>query len=119
MQVWDFCNEKVNMIYQQDYEKGSLWIYRLLKGKYRILKFSGDVDAVVPALGSMRWISDLGWKVTRKWRPFMLNSEVIGYIEQRDGLTFATIRHAGHAVPQYKPEESYHLVFNWIKGKTD
>jgi hypothetical protein len=65
-----------------------------------MLKFSGDVDAVVPALGSMRWISELGWKVVRKWRPFLLNGEVIGFIEERDGgLTYATIRHTGHAVP--------------------
>lgn len=64
-----------------------------------MLKFSGDADAVVPALGSMRWISELGWKVVRKWRPYMSEGEVIGYIEERDGLTFATVRHAGHAVP--------------------
>ena len=96
-----------------------MWIYKLLRNKYRILKFSGDADAVVPALGSMRWISELGWKVLRKWRPWTLNSEVIGYIEERDGLTFATVRHAGHAVPQFKPQEAYKLIFTWMKDRAD
>jgi serine carboxypeptidase-like clade 2 len=44
---------------------------------------------------------------------------VAGYIEERDGLTFATVRGAGHAVPQFKPAESYKLVFNWIKDTLD
>jgi len=44
-------------MYSKDFNNGSLWIYKKLKNKYRILKFSGDVDAVVPTLGSMRWIS--------------------------------------------------------------
>jgi hypothetical protein len=84
-----------------------------------MLKFSGDIDAVVPTLGSMRWISELGWKVETKWRPYFFDGMVAGYIEERDGLTFATVRGAGHAVPQFKPAESYKLVFNWIKDTLD
>jgi serine carboxypeptidase-like clade 2 len=98
-QIWDFCSSSISSMYERDLKRGSLWIYKQLRNKYRMLKFSGDADAVVPALGSMRWISELGWKVVRKWRPYMSEGEVIGYIEERDGLTFATIRHAGHAVP--------------------
>ena len=37
-------------MYSKDYNNGSLWIYKKLKNKYRILKFSGDVDAVVQKL---------------------------------------------------------------------
>ncbi len=98
-QIWDFCSSSISSMYERDLQRGSLWIYKQLRNKYRMLKFSGDADAVVPALGSMRWISELGWKVVRKWRPYMSEGEVIGYIEERDGLTFATVRHAGHAVP--------------------
>jgi Serine carboxypeptidase len=64
-----------------------------------MLKFSGDIDAVVPTLGTMRWIHELGWKINNKWRPYYLNGMVAGYIEEHDGLTFATVRGAGHAVP--------------------
>ena len=98
-QIWDFCSSSISSMYERDLQRGSLWIYKQLRNKYRMLKFSGDADAVVPALGSMRWISELGWKVMRKWRPYMSEGEVIGYIEERDGLTFATVKHAGHAVP--------------------
>jgi serine carboxypeptidase-like clade 2 len=44
---------------------------------------------------------------------------VAGYIEERDGLTIATVRGAGHAVPQLKPAEAYKLVFNLIKDTLD
>ena len=117
--MWDFCNDKINNAYKRDFTKGSLWAYKKHRNQYRMLKFSGDIDAVVPTLGSMRWISELGWKVETKWRPYFFDGMVAGYIEERDGLTFATVRGAGHAVPQFKPAESYKLVFNWIKDTLD
>jgi serine carboxypeptidase-like clade 2 len=97
--LWDFCNDKLNQAYERDFAKGSLWAYKKHQNKYRMLKFSGDIDAVVPTLGTMRWIQELGWKLKKKWRPYFLNGMVAGYIEEHDGLTFATVRGAGHAVP--------------------
>lgn len=47
----------------------------------------------------------------------MLDSQVAGYIEERDGLTFATIHGVGHMAPQWKRPETYHLIFNWIQQK--
>ncbi len=73
----------------------------------------------MPTLGTMRWIGELGWRIQRKWRPYYHEGMVAGFIEERDGLTFATVRGAGHAVPQYKPAEAYKLVFNWIDDRLD
>lgn len=40
--------------------KGSYFLYeKILKNKIRILKFSGDVDAIVPITGTMFWIDKL------------------------------------------------------------
>jgi hypothetical protein len=32
--------------------EGSIGIYKELKGKYRILKYSGDTDGAVPFMGT-------------------------------------------------------------------
>ena len=50
------------------FEKGSQWIWEDLKGKYRMLKFSGDIDGVVPTTGSIGWINALGRDVLSDWR---------------------------------------------------
>ena len=84
----------------------------------RILKYSGDVDGVVATIGTMQWIRDQNWAITEQWRPYFYDGQIAGYIEEREGLTFATVRGAGHEVPQYKRAESYYLIFNWINKQT-
>jgi hypothetical protein len=37
-----------------------------------------------------------------------------GYIREYRGLTLGTIHGAGHMAPQFKPMETYHLIFNWL-----
>tara|TARA_B110000914_G_C15229232_1_gene338807 strand:- start:14 stop:157 length:144 start_codon:yes stop_codon:yes gene_type:complete len=36
-------------------------------------------------------------------------------VEYEGGLTFATVHGAGHMAPQFKPAQTYHLIFNWLK----
>jgi hypothetical protein len=56
----------------------------------------------------------MGWQVIEPWRPYYYNDQLTGFIEVREGLTFATIQGTGHMAPQWKRAESYYLVFNWL-----
>ena len=96
---------------------GSQWIYESLKGEYRMLHFSGDIDGAVPTTGTLGWIKSMNPTIKEEWRPYTIHNgnEVAGFIEEYEGLTFASVHGAGHMVPQDKPEEAYHLIFNWIK----
>lgn len=94
---------------------GSQWIWDALKGKIRMIHFSGDIDSVVPTDGTLKWIKELNRTVLEEMRAYHVNGHVGGYITEYDGLTYATVHGAGHMVPQDKPAEAYHLIFNWIK----
>ncbi len=50
IQAWDFCTS--NIEYQESHN-GSQWVYEELRGKYRILFYSGDADGAVPTYGSL------------------------------------------------------------------
>ena len=117
--VWDLCVDSDKFPYTGS-QNATEWIYPLLKGKYRILKYSGDADGAVPTYGTQQWINELGWTVTEAWRPYyitnMYGQQVAGYVEVRDGLTFATIHGAGHMAPQFKRQPTYHAIFNFING---
>jgi hypothetical protein len=46
------------------YPNGSIEVYENLKGKYKILFYSGDTDLAVPTIGTTGWIDNLNWPVT-------------------------------------------------------
>lgn len=117
--AWDLCTTLFNYTGS---ENATQWIYPLLKGRYRMLKYSGDADGAVGTFGTQGWINELNWEVTEQWRPYyitnMYGQQVAGYVEVRDGgFTFATVHGAGHMAPQFKRQPTYHAIFNWINGQ--
>lgn len=81
-----------------------------------MIHFTGDIDGAVPSKGTYDWIQTMNPTVLDKFRPYMFNGHVAGYVEEYEGLTYATVHGAGHMVPSDKPAESYHMLTEWIKG---
>jgi carboxypeptidase C (cathepsin A) len=117
VQAWDLCTTEI------DYttgEQGSQWIYEKLQGKIRMLHYSGDTDGAVPTIGTENWIATLGWDTTKDWAPYMYAGQVAGYSETYTGdFTFATVHGAGHMAPQFKPPQTYKLIFSWLQKKNE
>ncbi|KAJ0388955.1 hypothetical protein ATCC90586_011502 [Pythium insidiosum] len=70
------------------------------------LIYSGDADSVVNFIGTERWIGKHGLKlhITNKWRAwFGPDNQLAGYVQDYDGLTFKTVKGAGHMVPAVRP----------------
>lgn len=113
VQDWTLCTTKITLEYHRG--QGSQWVYEALQGKYKMLHFSGDTDGAVPTLGTEGWINSLNWAVEEKWRTYLVDGQVAGYLEAYEGgFTFATVHGAGHMAPQFKPPQTYHLIKNWI-----
>lgn len=75
-------------------------LQELIAAGLRILVYSGDVDAIVPSIGSRSWISALGTQVISPIRAWTLDGQVGGWTTQYAGLNFTTVRGAGHFVPE-------------------
>lgn len=113
---WKLCSTRVGLEYQSD-SRGSQFIYEALLGKYRMLHYSGDIDGAVPTIGTQNWIASLGWPVVSYWNSYLVDGQVGGYWESYQGdFTFGTVHGAGHMAPQFKPPQTYYLIFNWING---
>jgi serine carboxypeptidase-like clade 1 len=79
--------------------------------------FSGDHDMAVPHTGSEAWTSWLGRQlgVERPWAPWHTGDrQVAGYAVHYRGLVYATVRGAGHMVPESKPAEALHLFARFL-----
>ena len=100
-------------------EKASQWIYSTLKGKYRMMHYSGTTDGVVPTIGTEAWMNDLGWNVTEGRKSWMVEPKILGgYSESREGnLDFITIHGCGHMAPQWKRKAAYVAMASWLLEK--
>ena len=113
--VWEECSSELQYHCQTE---GSIWIYHILKGKYRMMFYSGDTDGAVPTYGSKEWIKDLNWDIVDEWRPWMTNGQVSGYVERYDGLDFVTVKGVGHMAPQWARKPVTDMINSWMHEAT-
>jgi len=101
---WTDCSGLVNYNFS-DVEASVIPLYKsfLKSNALRILVYSGDVDAIVPVTGTRQWLSSLKLPINTPWASWEVNGQVGGYVTQYQGLTFTTVRNAGHMVPQTQP----------------
>ncbi|KAK1414023.1 hypothetical protein QVD17_29760 [Tagetes erecta] len=114
---WTACSDEL-LENWKDSQFSMLPTYKeLIAAGYRIWVFSGDTDSVVPVTATRLSLSHLNLTVKTSWYPWYLNGQVGGWTEEYDGLTFATIRGAGHEVPLLQPERGFLLFKSFLAGK--
>ena len=72
----------------------------------------------VPTISTLDAMKTLNLDIVEKWRPWfnMQNHQTAGFVVKYKGLTFATVRGAGHMVPTDKPEEFYMMINSYLEG---
>ena len=117
---WDLCSFFVGYSYYKQI-KGSIWVFpTLIKNNLRILIFNGDADMVVPFNQNIEWIESLKLDMEepwRKWRAFGDKNNISGYVTKYKGLTFCTIKGAGHEVPRWKPKEAFYMLTKFLNNE--
>lgn len=113
---WTACSETLNRNWN-DTAVSVLAIYReLIAAGLRIWVFSGDIDSVVPVTATRFSLAQLRLATKIPWYPWYVKNQVGGWTEVYEGLTFATVRGAGHEVPLVKPREALQLFRSFLKG---
>ncbi|KAL3812246.1 hypothetical protein ACJIZ3_013514 [Penstemon smallii] len=114
---WTVCNDSVFRTY--NYTVFSILpIYRkLIKGGLKIWMYSGDADGRVPVIGSRYCIEALALPLKTPWTSWFHEHQVAGRIVEYEGLTFVTVRGAGHLVPLNKPTQSLALLHSYLSGQ--
>ncbi|KAM3762247.1 hypothetical protein ACB098_01G329900 [Castanea mollissima] len=90
---------------------------KLIAAGLRIWVFSGDTDAGVPVTGTRLSLGHLNLTIKTKWYPWYADDQVGGWTEVYNELTFASVRGAGHEVPQYQPKRAFVLFKSFLAGK--
>jgi serine carboxypeptidase-like clade II len=95
-----------------------LWQRFLAQTSWRILIYSGDVDSTVPFLDTQSWISCLNQPIIRRWRNWHRDRQTAGSIIEYKGITFLTVKGAGHMVPLYDAPSAWAFYSRWIQGQS-
>ncbi|KAL8497582.1 hypothetical protein ACS0TY_021063 [Phlomoides rotata] len=90
---------------------------KLIAAGLRIWVFSGDTDSVVPVTASRFSLRHLDLKIKTPWYPWYADGQVGGWTEVYHGLTFATVRGAGHEVPLFQPSRAFKLFQTFLSGQ--
>lgn len=111
------CNETVDQAYS-NVRKDSVDNYvELMADGYKVLIYNGDTDSVVPYTTTLNWIQNLNLGVVNAWRPWYIGDQVRGFVQEFKGMTYATVKGAGHMVPQWKRQEAYVMISSFIGGQ--
>ncbi|XP_020202864.1 serine carboxypeptidase-like 34 [Cajanus cajan] len=92
-------------------------IKKLIAGGLRIWVYSGDTDGRVPVTSTRYALKKLGLEIVQDWTPWYTSTQVGGWTVVYKGLTFVTIRGAGHEVPRFTPKPALQLVRHFLQNR--
>ncbi|XP_042405998.1 serine carboxypeptidase II-2-like [Zingiber officinale] len=114
---WETCSDAVNENWK-DSESSVLHIYHeLISQGLRIWIFSGDTDAVIPVASTRYNVNALKLPTVTPWHAWYDDGQVGGWTQAYKGLTFVTVRGAGHEVPLHQPKLALVLFKSFLSGR--
>ncbi|KAJ0915757.1 putative carboxypeptidase D [Helianthus annuus] len=114
--TWETCSDDVGMNWE-DSPVSVLDVHQeLISSGLRIWIYSGDTDAVIPVTSTRYSIDALNLTAISPWSAWYDDGQVGGWTQMYEGLTFVTVRGAGHEVPLHKPKLALTLVKSFLAG---
>ncbi|KAL4571345.1 hypothetical protein LXL04_018103 [Taraxacum kok-saghyz] len=115
-QSYDPCSQQHSTVYFNLPEvQNALHVFHSnMSRKWEVC--SGDTDAIIPVTSTRYSINALKLPTVSPWRAWYDDGQVGGWTQGYEGLTFVTVRGAGHEVPLHKPKLALVLLKNYLAG---
>ncbi|KZS97808.1 peptidase S10, serine carboxypeptidase [Sistotremastrum niveocremeum HHB9708] len=120
------CSSEVGRAFALHMDKYAVptqyYIAGLLDRGIRVLIYAGTYDWQCNWVANYLWTEKLEWSHAEaykevKLRDWKVDGNIVGETKSVGGLTFATIRGAGHMVPHDKPAESLEMLNKWLRNE--
>ncbi|KAL1362281.1 hypothetical protein HN51_010546 [Arachis hypogaea] len=113
---WTHCSDQINT-WNGSPQSMLPILKKLVDGGIRIWVFSGDTDGRIPVTSTRLTLRKLGLSIVQHWTPWYTSRQVGGWTIKYDGLTFVTVRGAGHQVPTFRPKQALQLIRHFLENK--
>uniref|UniRef100_S4RP17 Carboxypeptidase n=1 Tax=Petromyzon marinus TaxID=7757 RepID=S4RP17_PETMA len=117
VQAWQFCSDVVGANYVRVYSDMFDVYQKLLGHGLRGLVYNGDTDMACNFLGDKWFVESLQRKKLAAQRAWIVDDQIAGFCHEYDGITFLTVKGAGHMVPQWAPRASFKMFQSFIANK--
>ena len=78
--------------------------------------YSGTEDIQCTTLATLRTLNELNFTIKDKWKKWIIDDQVVGMEQTYDhGLTFLTVKNAGHLVVEDQPKIAKDLLDKFIQ----
>jgi carboxypeptidase C (cathepsin A) len=120
---WAVCSNNNSFSYNSNIPDERTVIYPgLLKAGLNVLVYNGEADLCVPYTDNEWWTRTMNLNVSKEWRAWEYDGDqgatVGGYvISYGKNFQFATVRGAGHMVPETRGQASLKMMENMVFGK--
>lgn len=114
--TWTLCSDHIGSWHDAPRSVVPI-LNKLVAGGLRIWIYSGDTDGRVPVTSTRYTLNKLGLPIIEDWTPWYNYEEVGGWTVGYKGLTFVTLRGAGHQVPIFVPQKSLQLIKHFLANE--
>ncbi|XXG60361.1 hypothetical protein AAC387_Pa04g2288 [Persea americana] len=114
---WTLCSTPILRSWQDAPRSMVPTLNKLVAGGLRIWIYSGDTDGRVPVTSTRYTLNKLGLSIIEDWTPWYNHEQVGGWTIGYKGLTFVTLRGAGHQVPTFVPKKSLQLIKHFLANE--
>ncbi|CAJ0959782.1 unnamed protein product, partial [Mesorhabditis belari] len=111
---WDICSDQVTKIYQKQYTDMTPFIKKVIDANVRVLLYYGDTDMACNFMMGQQFVYGLGLKRTLGKTPWKFDRQIAGFKSLFNGLTFLTVRGAGHMAPQWRAPQMYYAIQQFL-----
>uniref|UniRef100_F1L111 Carboxypeptidase n=1 Tax=Ascaris suum TaxID=6253 RepID=F1L111_ASCSU len=111
---WDICSDEVTTTYQKQYGDMSPFIKKILAKHIRVLLYYGDTDMACNFMMGQQFSAGLKLKRLLNKTPYKFDRQIAGFKTIYEGLTFVTVRGAGHMAPQWRAPQMYYVIQQFL-----
>ncbi|VDM19086.1 unnamed protein product [Wuchereria bancrofti] len=112
---WDVCSDEISTTYEKIYGDMAPFVKKIIKAGVRVLLYYGDTDMACNFIMGQQFSASLNLPRKRRKEPWMFNSQIAGFKTEYKGLTFLTVRGAGHMAPQWRAPQMHYVIQQFIK----
>jgi cathepsin A (carboxypeptidase C) len=111
---WDICSDKITTTYGKIYGNMTPFIKKIIENQVRVLLYYGDTDMACNFMMGQQFSAKLGLRRQLNKTPWKFDKQIAGFKTQYRGLTFLTVRGAGHMAPQWRAPEMFYVFEQFL-----